>query len=561
MNIKTDQKINILFKNHYINLSFIFVWVAAVYSNIFGNQFVMDDFDFIVDWPLIRHWKNFSQFFVGYIPPPGQEGIYSPLKTLFHAVNYHLFGLNPIGYHGVSLLIHALAIFLVYQIILFLSKNNFITMLSTFLFAIHPVNVEAITYMTASVDMIGIVFLLGSFFLYIKSQEHSEGLNPGKYVCSLILSVLAIFTHELAISIPCLFLWYNLSFQRKVRFRVILLRTGPFFLMVALYALSKFLVLKGITRGAYLYDSFYLTMLVIIKAWAKYIILCLFPLVLTHNHIISRGISSFDPDDFDRHAVLSQSPLDPPILISILILGLIFFIAFKNKKEHPIVTFCIGWFFICLLPVSHIIPSGVYFAERYLYPGVWTFCLLMSLGVHACWKAGPGVKVKALPAWISILLVLSMILLFSTRVWMRNQDWKDDVTIFEAAVRANPQSALMHNDLGIVYTQYQSPYQGITSFQNALAIRPDDPVTYFAMADAYVEVHQNSQAIAALNQAIELDPDYAEAYYNLAGIYASEGLRKKALKNLNQSMINYRRRGEIEHAQDLERAFRDWFGY
>ena len=198
---KITQKLFELSQNESKSLAVIFCFTILAYSNIFQNQFILDDFDYIVDWPLIQDWKNFPTFFLGYIPPPGQEGIYSPLKTFFHALNYHLFGLNPSGYHIVSILIHGLGILCVYKISALLTNNQRLAFVASLIFGLHPVQVEAITYMTASVDMIGIVFLFASFFYFIKSVNAKTFSNTG-YSVSIMLAVAAIFTHELAISLP-----------------------------------------------------------------------------------------------------------------------------------------------------------------------------------------------------------------------------------------------------------------------------------------------------------------------------------------------------------------------
>ncbi|MDO8579947.1 MAG: hypothetical protein Q7S13_00535, partial [Candidatus Omnitrophota bacterium] len=298
----------------HFRLAILAIYCVALlaFSNVFANQFVMDDFAFIVDWPLIQDWKNFPQFFINYTPPPGQEGIYSPLKTVFHAINYHLFGLNPLGYHIVSLAIHLASIWFVIHITLRLTKIVPVALMAGLLFTVHPVHVEAITYLTASIDSLGVLFLLISFYFYVRRSE-TEGREQQRfYRWSIAFGFLAIFTHELNISLPLLIVWFDFFFKKKEEtFALALKRSAPFFLLVGVYVLAKYINLDLLTRGQYIYNSFYLTMLVIVKAWAKYVLICIWPNVLTHNHVISPGIYSFAQDDFDKFAVLSQSLYEP----------------------------------------------------------------------------------------------------------------------------------------------------------------------------------------------------------------------------------------------------------
>jgi len=548
-----------LFKNKTFHIFFIFILVFISYANIFQNQFVLDDYDFIVDWPLIRDWNNFPNFFINYTPPPGEEGIYSPLKTVFHALNYHMFELKPLGYHMVSLLIHFCGIFFVYEICLLLTTNALAAFISALLFGLHPVQVEAITYMTASIDMIGIVFLFVAFYCYIKFRGYQGAPDSRMYFMSLIFALFAIFTHELAISLPVLFVWYDFCFGRGlISWRKAALRVLPFFVIVGVYVLCKYLVLGSIARGTYLFDNFYLTMLVMIKAWMKYVFICVAPIVLTYNHKIAQGISSFDFEDFDRVAVLTQSPFDPQVILALALMSGIFYYAWKHYRDKPLITFCIGWFFISLLPVSNIIPSNVFFGERYLYPGLLGFCLLCGLGIGHLYRREGSWK------WVSfssmaVVLVLLLTVYYSLRTWVRNKDWRNEVSFVGSAVNANPQSGLLRADLGLAYIGDGQISRALGSLEESLKRRPDYAPTYFLMAEAYVQSDRRPKAIEALKQAISLDEDFGEAHYNLAGLYAVEGMKNKAEVHLNASMKLYRKQGKYREADELEQAFRSYF--
>ena len=536
----------------------IFLGTFAAYSNIFGNQFVMDDHDFITGWPLIQDWNNFFRFFVHYIPPDGQGGIYSPFKTIIHAVNYHLFGQNPFGYHVVSLLIHAAGIIFVYRICKQLTLSLPVSFASAFFFGIHPVQTEAITYMTASVDMAGVVFLFASFFFYLKSNQ-GDPLNPSAfsnrrfYFWSLFFAFLSIFTHELAVSLPLLFLWYELCLNlHKQNWSGLARRMMPFFMITFGYVVAKYVVLNTITRGGYLYDSFYWTMLVMIKAIAQYVVLVIFPWRLTVNHTISDGIFSYDQDDFNRGAVLSQSILDSQVLLSLGLIAVAGYTALHYYKRKPLVTFLIGWFFISLLPTMNIIPSGIYFGERYLYPGLWAFCLLVALLFNHAFS-----EIK--PRWVSAGLVVALIMFYGARTWLRNRDWKDEISIYQAIVRDSPQSAFMNRDLGIVYLEHNQPFQAIDHLGKAARLKPDNPYILFSLAEGYTDLQEYDKAKDALLKAIAAQPDFADAHYNLAGIYMQLGQKDQAIGSLNKSADLYQQQGRYLEGLEYKRLFIDYF--
>src|SRR3990167_1036262 len=188
-----------------IALFVIFTVTFAAYSGSFQNPFFMGDLAFIVNWDLIKDWKTLPQFFLGYTPPPGQEGIYSPFKTLVHAVNYSLFGLEPFGHHVFAFGSYLLAIFFIYKIAFFILKEHFAAFLCALLFALHPAHVEYVSALSGSVDALGVNFLFISFYLYIIAQKDENRFNLAYYIGSVAFAFLAVYTHELCITLPAMF--------------------------------------------------------------------------------------------------------------------------------------------------------------------------------------------------------------------------------------------------------------------------------------------------------------------------------------------------------------------
>jgi tetratricopeptide (TPR) repeat protein len=553
-----QNKMQKIIHSSWISLTFIGVLVFVAYVNIFPNQFILDDHDYIENWPLIQDWRNLPYFFWKYVPPTGQEGVFSPFKTLFHAVQYHFFQLNPVGYHAIALLNYFLIICLVYHASWHLLQQRGIVFLATLLFALHPVHVEYVSSMTGSVDAIGITFFFISFLFYIRAQKKPQILNRRLYVWALIFAFLAIFTHELILSLPFLFLWYNFCFIRnQTNGKSWLWRSIPFFAVGVSYIAAKLFALGAVSRGQYLHDSFNLTMLVIVKALLKYVWICFFPIHLTHNHVIAPGIFSYGQDDFDQYAVLSQSWFDPQVVIALALLTYLGYFAYQKFSSEKIFTFCIGWFFIALIPVLNIVPSAIYFAERYLFVGSFTFCFLAAYYLNRLIQS-KQTRRRFSYALVAGIFVTVLVGVFIARIMLRNKDFYNDVTLFESAVRANPKSALMRTDLGVVYIHSGQSEKALKSFEQALQIRPDDPDIYFAMSDAYVQLGRYENGEAMLVKAIELKPDYAEAYFNLAGMYAYRGDSQKAENSLRRAVFYLNERGDVEQAKQFEITMQEY---
>lgn len=545
-----------LVESRFYSLLIIFFVTVLAFSNIFANGFAMDDENYILNWPLIRDWHNLPRFFVGYIPPEGQEGVYSPLKTLLHSFQYHLFAAHPLGYHVMSLFIHLAGVTAVYLLAGLLTGQSAIAFWTALLFAVHPVHVESVTYMTASVDTVGTVLLLFSSYFYVRGSG-TKGM-PAVSECAqsvrddrraFWLAVPAVFTNELSLSLPLIILFYEWFFRRGgvQAFIPALRRALPFFVLDAVYVLCKWIVFGAVHRGEYVMNSFGLTMLVTIKAWMQSIAVLFWPATLTHNHEIAPGIFSFDQRDFDPAAVLTQSLLDPQTFIGlILVLGLVL-AAVRFYRRAPIVSFCAGFFFLSLIPVSNVIPIGVYFSERFLYAGSFAFCLLVSYGLWSLFCMGRR-QGKAGYSLAAGLVMFGLCLFYTTRTYLRNFDWKDQTVLLEKASAAAPASASLHGDLAISYIREGKYERSLAEFDKAIALKPLEAHYYFSREEAYLGLKRYDDAVRTLEKAVELNPQFAEGYYNLSGIHAFLGSEQKALGYLVRAVELYEQQGRVLEA-------------
>lgn len=549
-----------VFNNQLICVAIILIATIAAFSNSLGNEFIVDDFLFIVDWPLIQDWGNFSGFFGPHNQPVGEEGVYSPLKTCLHALNYNLFGLNVFWHHFFGLFVHLLGTVFIFKIALRLTSDMAVAFLCGLFFGIHPVHVEAITPPTASIDTTGVVWFFISFYFYSKVESLKSKWDTN-YLLAIFFALLAIFTHELVITLPIFFLFYEICFNNQsTKKRNMFLRVLPFFIFSVAYAILKFNVAGSLARGKYLYDSFYLTILVTIKALAKYVLILVYPNVLTSNHEISKGIFSVNWYYFDKAEVLSQSILDTQVLLSLFFTAAIIYIGIKFYKINRVVTFCIGWFYISLLPVMNFIPTECFFAERYLYHGSFAFCLLSALLILIPFKQKKTVFTKYLKI-LSVLVFAFCVVFFFKQTLMRNDQLKNEFSLYKAEARVNPRHPIMHRKLGFLYLRNGEPRKAIEELEKVIELRPSDPQAHFVLAESYMELHNFKKALQHFHEAIEIDPDFAESYYNVAGIYEFLGKEKEAKIYLDRSLKLYRETNRADEADMLSDAFYDFWGH
>jgi len=275
-----------LFRNQWIQLALILLATTVVYTNMLGNGFVIDDQYFIKNWNLTRSWSNVGKLLFG-ANPESQPGVYRPIRGVLYLVYYHLFGVNPTGYHLHSLLVHLSATMLVYAITFrFInSKSPKTPMVAALLFGLHPIHTESITYIAASMEMTGVVSMLASFFCYLMITDRQSSEKKHRYLLSFISitsAFLAYFTYEMTLTLPLLLLLYEYTLGYHIqhthfeRFRKIL----PYFLGVGGYFFVRFFLGVGLSRGDYLAFSPYHTWLTMTKMIIKYLQLLIVPITL-----------------------------------------------------------------------------------------------------------------------------------------------------------------------------------------------------------------------------------------------------------------------------------------
>ena len=448
-----QRSISQLFRDIALNISstprqlaLITIVVFLTYSNTLVNQLVWDD-PYFVDWPAIRNFKNIGLILRGALPDT-HIGDYRPLKGLLLMLDYHLWGANPLGHHAQAIAIHLAAAVLVYFLVKKLVKPPWIPFCTSLLFALHPVQVEAISFVTSSTDIIGICFYLGSFYAFILALEKKTRFP--NLLISLSLFVLGIVSYEMVLTLPILLLWYLFCFKSHLKRKEIIYMILPYFLTILIYILVRFGILKIFNGEAYLGDSWYLTFLAMWKVLLKYYWLLIFPLALTVNHSISPGILAYKDVDYDQVLVTGQKITEFPVLISIAVFILMVVIAIKAYRKYPIVTFCIGWFFITLAPVSNIMPLSALMAERYLYLSAVGYSLLISYLFILLWKWGQKQKSSFVQPTI-IFCFLTLLGFYTVRTYLRNFDWYDSLSLWKSAVSVESSSTLAHHNLGMSY--------------------------------------------------------------------------------------------------------------
>src|SRR3989338_2708722 len=398
--------LNFLNRHRAGSLCIILALTILAYSNIFTNQFVWDDPDFYKNWALLYRFDSIGTLLQGTLPVQ-HAGVYRPLRSAVQLVLFQLFGsTNLIGYHTVSLLIHLSSVVAVYLIIERLTNRRIAATVGALLFGLHPIHIEAISYITTSIDVIGVMLLLWSVYAYLRWRDppasptkRGEPANRRWQWLSILLGWLAFFTYEMTIVLPLLLLlieWQRSEWSVSAAVKKIKVH-WPYWLGVITILTARSLM--GVGQRALTPDpsqsSLPIRLMTMGKSIVKYLYLLFAPFDLNVFHKIN----------------LTTTLAEPKALAAWLAVIGLFILTMVFIKKLRLVGFGLLWFFIAVMPVSNVIPTGIIIA----------FLLTSS---------------KKLLPLLGVIVLVAAAGSYGAKTYARNFDWQSNQTLWQATLRA-----------------------------------------------------------------------------------------------------------------------------
>lgn len=505
-----------------LSIALIVVLGVIAYANSFSNPFIWDDENLIVNNPYIKDIRLIKSVFTKDLGYGTQfSNFYRPLQTLSFELDYYLWGLNPFGFHLTNLLLHIGCALLIYFLFVqLLPEARRVALITALLFLTHPIQTEAVTYISGRADSQVSLFMLLSLIFYIKQSRKVWPRNITYLSLSVISFIFALLCKETSLILPLLILLYDMSFSKdNLRFRDKLkIRYSLFLLVTLIYILLRTTVLNFLHRPLFLANtSLGLRMLTGAKIFALYLGLLLFPF----------------PLHMERSVPMVSSILDRGVLPSLILLIFLAILIVRSYRYSKICFFAGIWFFLNLLPVSNIVPLNANMAEHWLYLPSAGFFLLIALAIDELFKQPKSTK------GLAIILLIILLMFYSFLTIKRNREWKDPQSFFQSILYYNPRSAEAHNCLGAIYKQQGKFDSAIDEFEQAVKIEPLNFKSYGNLGSALRGKREYSLAISAYKKALQLRPDIPGLYNNLGNIYIDQGQPSKAEQTFLKALKLY----------------------
>jgi tetratricopeptide (TPR) repeat protein len=428
--------------------------VAAAYGNaVSGAGFVYDDLLLVERNPHIRDPARLPEALTrGFwdVANPNwtkQVGFYRPLVTALLALGWQISGSDPFGYHLVNATLHAAASLLALLVSRRLGLPLPVAFAAALLFALHPVHTESVTWISGIVDVSCAVFYFGAILAYLAWRDRGARGIPWSVAP---LALLALAGKEMALTLLPLALVLDAAFPRSgasggrlARFRPFL-RYLPFALAYAAY-LGLRVQVFGDWRAGFERQPTHLFFEVREpwRAWtlpfelfAGYLGRLLAPLRL-NSFVVLR---------------LDRRPTDLAVLVPIgLALAYLLALYGARRAGEGVLAGAL-WFAVATVPVVASPESiGQFtFSERFAYIPSLGFCVAVAALASRllAFSPSPGIR-----RGIGAGALLGVSAFFGWRTHVRNRDYRDERTFFEAARAASPESATVRWSLGRVYLE------------------------------------------------------------------------------------------------------------
>ncbi len=530
------------------HLALILLGTVLVYGLSLKNGFVnLDD-------PLLitenKHVLEASFANVWYVLTHFDPELYIPITFLSYQLETWTLGTGAWHFHLINLLLHLGSITLVFHIIKKIAGSPTIAIATAALFAFHPINAEAVLWVSARKDILAGFFSLAALAMYLEGSRRA-------WIWSVLLFVLALGSKVSAVALPLVLLLVE---HKEYR------RTAPYF------ALSIFFGVIAIVGKTYVTVQFEWSTLIVMafRSTLFYLQLLFIPTGQSAVHSISTHL--FPPANLLAFAIVIGATCG----------------FWKTKKKWPLLWFGWAFFLATLAPTFlHYTRGGntlMLGSERYAYlSSIGIFLIVSTLwsGVYEKkWELRIAKKLF-LVASLLIVAVLAFLSLLRTFVFEDSIIFNMDIlqkypgnarasynfgialeadrkpmsaeNAYHASMLADPEFADPAINLGILYIGEGRHEEGIDMLKQATQIRPTYFKGYFNLGVAYQQLGKIDEAINAYVQTIELFPDFPEARKNLATMYGEKKMFKEALQQYEMlAQIDPGFRASLEQMKALQ---------
>jgi hypothetical protein len=568
MSLSVNKTEHINKSYHRLFVVFIAIIVFACFLLTLNNGFVWDD---EINYTKNFNFRGLSASHLHWMFTTFHDDNYHPLVWLTSGLDFFFWGMNPAGYHLTNLVFHALNGVLFYFLILaFLRQTADASdgllgmqiggLVGALFFAVHPLRVEPVAWVSARGDLLCGFFYLLTIIAYVRMNEKRTAIERRRWFwLALLFFLLSLLSRAWGITLPLVLLIldvyplkrFDFTDRRTTSSGKILIEKIPF----ALFALGAAVPALLAKKAAMLKITDHGLMDRLMQAvygLCFYIWKTVIPIRLSPSYVLDKSIGFLAPKF---------------ILCAILVLGITTGLILLRRRWPWAIT---AWacYAVVVSPQLGFVQSGPQIAaDRYTYISSMPFAVLAGAGVHKLWVVWQRESLFPL-RWVSAMaLVTSGLLVLSVMSYRQTRVWYDNLTFWTYVLKLNPKDVMAYNNRAVFLKEHTGDLVGaLADYNAAIKLDPKNTGFYYNRGILHEKQGDMDSAITDYSSVIRLNPGHAQAYNNRGVLRNSRGDLAGAIQDFNVAIglaplspEAYANRGMIHLSKnDLQSAFDDF---
>ncbi len=528
-------------KRHKTNF-WAYAWILiavtlAVFHPVLKADFLnWDDPLYLVQNETVHElsFSNLHKIFFG-----AHEALYKPLVLLSYVIEHHFFGLNPMVYHATNLALHILNVLLVFVVTKKIIKGSELApFLTAIFFAIHPMRVESVAWVTERKDMLFTFFYFLALLLYLKHHA-KRGSKPS--VGALACFVASVLSKPAAVTLPAVLTWIEI--REGLSWRAALKKTAPYWWVAIVFA--------TLTLGIHVFFVEKIEDLPQFSLWSRVGLSSFAVVFYLWKFIWPLNLSIYY--DFALQG-LGFWPLAGLVIVAGFIL---------LRRFYRSVTYLGAVIFVLTLSPMLYPTYMTLIADRFTYVPYWGLFLILAQIIAQAYKQTDS-KIRGM----AIVTVCVIAMSWSALGYARTSVFQNSVSLWTDCLRQFPLSERAYNNRGMAYSRLGEIDRAIADFEKAISINPISETAWYNRGVEEMFKGDPQKSILFINKAINLTPnkEVAEGYFGRGNAYHAKKDYPKAIEDYTKALslqqnypeVLFNRANDYKLIGELERARADF---
>ena len=504
--------------------------ILAVYWQVTHHEFInFDDDVYVTDNRKVQAGLTLEglKFAFSF----AERTYWHPLTWLSHMLDCQLFGLNAGLHHLMNLIFHIANSLLLFVVLKRMSGARWQSALVAALFALHPINVDSVAWVSERKNLLSTFFWLLTMLAYVR---YAKRPSFSKYTLVFVTLALGLLAKPMLVTLPFVFLLLDYWPLRRFRFEQMTAggnegvgqpifgspnRSQAFRLIlekVPLLALAAFTInLSSSSVQAYgiVLSTESVSMKLRISnalvSYMKYFGKIVWPQELTIYYPFPKMIPMWQT------------------MAAFMLLAFISGFVIKALKRAPYLAVGWLWYLGTLVPVIGLMQAGLWpaMADR------WTYVPAIGIFMMIAWGISDlAIRWQFKKTWLS-LAAATVILVFMVTTWFQVRFWANSISLFEHALKVTTDNFVAHNNLGTALKDRDRIAEAISHYQKALRIFPGYAKAHNNIGAVMEDRGQIAEAIHHYTEAVRFDPDNALIHYNLGHVLGEQDRTVEAIRH------------------------------